>query len=306
MNGVAFTFKASPSGGTEVDIGADLDESLDNLVTALNGSADADISVATYTHYTGSNLLEIAYDTTGSGGDAYTLAASAAIPSATTLLGGAQKQHAFLSGAASIPSMTFQVEFPSVGVYSIQSGQIVNTMSLEFTRSGGASATFEVIGQKEVDYSSNQAGTPGNRTVKRFNQFNGYIKKDRAQIANITRISINFSNGAERVNTIREDAYTEGVDPTKTSLSGEITVRFADKILLNAANAGTTVRLDFGFHISYAERISMTVYNALLSTPKKQITGPGGVEMTFQFNGFALPGGAMFGAILVNDVTSYN
>jgi len=96
LNGSWVEFSASATNfataGTQADpyilqIAVDLATTLTNLATALNGSADTNLSVATYDGSSGTSLA-ISYDTNGTAGNAYTLAASSDTPSGATLSGG--------------------------------------------------------------------------------------------------------------------------------------------------------------------------------------------------------------------------
>jgi len=92
VNGVTFTFKAVSGGATEVTIGATKDITATNLANILNASANGSITVATYSAVYGGFVVNIIYDTAGTGGNAFTLANSsgtvAVTRSAATLLGG--------------------------------------------------------------------------------------------------------------------------------------------------------------------------------------------------------------------------
>ncbi len=92
LNGVVWTFKTSGASGAQTDIGANLNATLDALVTALNASSEGGLTVATYSNApTTATTLRISFDTAGAAGNAYTLAASATsngTPSASTLLKG--------------------------------------------------------------------------------------------------------------------------------------------------------------------------------------------------------------------------
>lgn len=92
LNGVTWTFVDSGANGNEVNIGATLFDTVEELATQLNASVDANISVATYEEVTdGSNeILTITYDTAGIAGNAYTLSAgtTTATVSSATLVGG--------------------------------------------------------------------------------------------------------------------------------------------------------------------------------------------------------------------------
>ncbi len=94
MNGIVYTFVASGAGTYEVNIGGSTAFTVASLRIKLNASVDPAITVATYGNETaGANQrLTVVYDALGSGGNAYTLAASLAVPSAATLTGGTSGQ----------------------------------------------------------------------------------------------------------------------------------------------------------------------------------------------------------------------
>lgn len=88
INGVVFTFIAGASTATDINIGANLVATLAEAKAVLNASTDASVDDATYDH-NGSNAITITHDTPGTGGNSFTLAASAATVSGATLSGGA-------------------------------------------------------------------------------------------------------------------------------------------------------------------------------------------------------------------------
>ena len=99
LNGVAITFKASGASGNQVNIGASLTATLVALTSFLNASANASLTVANYS--SDATKLYIEYKTTGTGGNAYTLAASAGTRSAATLSGGSGTDISSLLGLTS-------------------------------------------------------------------------------------------------------------------------------------------------------------------------------------------------------------
>ncbi len=93
LDGVVWTFRLGTATGNETNIQATADLTLAQLVSDLNASTDTTISAATYST-TGTLalttlLLRVMYDATGTEGNAYTLAASTAVPSGATLTSGA-------------------------------------------------------------------------------------------------------------------------------------------------------------------------------------------------------------------------
>ncbi len=90
LNSVVWTFKTVPVGATDLPIGISLDVTLFLAQQHLTASADPLMTVATYTTPLDglASILLIVYKTGGTAGNTYTLAASAATRSGTTLTGG--------------------------------------------------------------------------------------------------------------------------------------------------------------------------------------------------------------------------
>jgi hypothetical protein len=89
LNGVLWTFVTAITGNNQTIIGATLAVTLSQFVADLSASTNPGLTVASYApDITNENLL-ITYNTAGTVGDAYTLAASRATPSGGTLTGGA-------------------------------------------------------------------------------------------------------------------------------------------------------------------------------------------------------------------------
>jgi hypothetical protein len=91
LNSILWTFVAGTPAAFQIQIGGTCGITIAlNAVPALNNSLDPTIAAATYGASGGpaTATLTITYKTTGSAGNAYTLAASAATPSGATLTGG--------------------------------------------------------------------------------------------------------------------------------------------------------------------------------------------------------------------------
>lgn len=89
LNGVEHQFTTAASSGTGIEVKGSLPLTLDEVISVLNASVNASISVATYTE-DGTDTLTITYDVPGTVGNAYTLAASSDTPSAANLENGAE------------------------------------------------------------------------------------------------------------------------------------------------------------------------------------------------------------------------
>lgn len=304
INGTVFTFVSSSPGATEIEIGSNLPLTLDNMISVLNGSADTDVDDATYTE-DGTDTLTITHDTSGVAGNAFTIAASDAAVSSATLLGGAYV-HTFTSGGTDLPSLAIEMAHENVPAYLLSLGARVDSIQMNFQRTGGALATFAVMAQDETRYSATNAGTPTTRTYESFNQFQGSIKKDDVSLGNVVGAQFSYSNGMERVETIRNDDKVEAVDPTQVSSTGTIDVRYGDNTLIDLAIARTPMELELAYEINAGKKLAFTFHEVYLNRPKLPVSGPGGVQASFSWEGaYSTSDTASVTCVLKNDVASY-
>ena len=104
LSGIVWTFVTTITGPDQTVIAGALSVTLAQLAAGLASNASSALNVAAYAvDPAGVNLL-ISYKTAGTGGNSYTLAASAATPSGSTLAGGSGTGSA---GAASTGSLHF-------------------------------------------------------------------------------------------------------------------------------------------------------------------------------------------------------
>lgn len=138
LNGTAWTFVASGASGTQTNLKASLALTLVQLVSDLRASADA--QVVKFVFSANATTLFLAAVTPGTGGNALTVAASVATPSAGTLLGGV----APLANAADTTEDTI----------------------LTFTLPPG---TFDVVGRGlEIQAWGNVTATSATKTVRMY------------------------------------------------------------------------------------------------------------------------------------------
>jgi Phage tail tube protein len=158
--------------------------------------------------------------------------------------------HEFASGSDDLPSYTLEVGMPKVPAFFVHAGVKLNSIALEFTRSGPAAATINAIAQGETRFGTSQGGTPTSLTFNRISQFQGSIKRAGNPVGNLTGGSVTYSNNLEKIETIRDDGLIEGADPTIAALTGRIDVRFADTTLIDLAAGGTPVDLEFAYTLA--------------------------------------------------------
>jgi hypothetical protein len=316
INGTLFTFKTSPVTATEVQIGADLADTVSNLVIALNASADPNVTPATYSANLDLNTLTVTHDTIGTAGNTFTLAASSSpasngTVSSATLSGGAATgpfNHVFASGAVTLPSASVEIGMTDVNQYFMNFGAMANTLSIAMQRSGLLNATIGLVAQGErPPTGATGAGAPSELDIKRFVQAVGVIKDRGVPLGRIQSATLRYSNVLEKDESIRPDGRIGGADAGQISTGiDNLVVRFGDPRLYNIAVNKTSVEISVTWEISATEKLTITYHRMRLPKSKLPIDGPKGIMATF--NAKASRETTLLKSVtatLVNDVASY-
>ena len=229
-----------------------------------------------------------------------------AVFGAPTTTGVGPYTHEFTSGATSLPSLAVEVGLPEVPDYPLFSGVRANSIAFNFARSGEAQATVSLIGQGETAQTVSKDAAPVQDTYTRFSQFQGSIKKGGQLLGNVTSASLTYSNNLEKVETIRSDGKIDAVEPGVASLSGNISVRYADTSLMDAARTGTPIDLEFAYTIDADNQLIIQCHEVYLPKPKRSISGPSGIEASYDYQGAKdAVLGNMASVTLINDKGAY-
>jgi len=191
--------------------------------------------------------------------------------------------HVFTSGNWSLPSLSIETGLPEVPSYSMYGGCVVDKIGWQMARSGLLTANVDLIAQGETLATNSGAGTPAPVTLKRFGHFNGSLTRNGADIGNIVGADLSYANNLDRVETIRADGKIDGADPSIAALTGKIDVRFADTTLLTQAINNTECSLEFGYSLPTGERLTIDVHRVFLPRPRREIQGPQGIQMSFDW-----------------------
>jgi hypothetical protein len=307
LGGTVWTFVSGTASGNETQIQGTLIQTLDALVIDLNASADVEIAKCTYVRPTGTETLAITFDTPGPTGNAFTLAASAAVVSWPTLTGGGHS-HVWESGADDIPSYTIEIGHPKLTapVFFRHLGTVMESLTFEMGQEGPANARLQLVAQGEERFAATVDASPDAFSLRRFSQGRGFIRRGGQPLAGVTGGSLTFSNNLERVRVIREDGKIEAADPTFASAEGAMSVRFDGATLVAEAANGEPVGLEYGFSFVDGYSLRFELPRVFLPKPKYSVTGPGGVEASFDWRAaFDDAEGTMLRAHLINDVPTY-
>jgi hypothetical protein len=195
---------------------------------------------------------------------------------------------------------------PEVPRFAIYSGCMVDSLNWQMARSGLLTATASIVAQGEEIATTSAAGSPANIALKRFGHFNGAIKRNGANIGNVVSADLTYANNLDRIETIRADGKIDGADPSIAALTGNVVVRFADQTLVTQAINGEACELEFSYTLSTAENLTVTAHAVYLPRPRIEISGPQGVQATFDWQAASDPGvGRMCTVTLTNNREDY-
>lgn len=215
--------------------------------------------------------------------------------------------HVFQTGSWDLPTMAIEVGMPEVPLYSMYPGTRLNELSFTMQRSGQMTATARLIPRTEVTNPGTQAGMPANFALRRFGHANGCIHRNGVELANVVTAEFMYSNGLERTETIRCDGGDEGADPGMAGLRGRFDVRFADTMLLQQAIDGAPCEIQLSWTLPSGENLTITVHAVYLPRPRREISGPQGIQATFEWQAALAPAvGRMATFVLTNDVEHYD
>jgi hypothetical protein len=214
--------------------------------------------------------------------------------------------HEFQSGSWTLPSMSIETGMPEVPRYAMYSGCVLDQITWQMQRSGLLTATARLVAQGETVGTTTSAGTPAALELKRFGHFNGSITRNGIALGNVVSAEITYANNLDRIETIRSDGRIDGADPSIAALTGRIEVRFADQTLVTQAINGEACEMEFAYVLPSGESFTFTVHAVYLPRPRIEISGPQGVQATFDWQAARdSVVGRMCTATLVNDVETY-
>ena len=209
--------------------------------------------------------------------------------------------HSFGSGTAALPSNSIEIGYPDVPNYDLCTGVRADTLEIDFSPTGPATATFGLMGQGSARGASSSGGTPTSAAYTAFNKAQGAISRNGTALAQVTGARLTYANGMEMVRTIRADRKVEGVDPGIARATGQITARFADTTLLTQAQNNAPAEFAFSYTIDANRSLTFTLHEVYLALAKTPVEGPGGVEASFEFRAaFNATATRMMTAVLKN------
>jgi hypothetical protein len=183
------------------------------------------------------------------------------------------------------------------------SGVGIDAIDINFERTGFATATIDVIGQKDVVNSTTQSGTVQEFVENPFSNFKLDIKRDGVSLGSVVSAAMRYANNLSGQEHIRNDGYIDGLDLSQGTCSGNLTMRFDDTTMMDLATNGTPVSLEFVYKISDTLQLIFSIHEVYLPKVKAAIDGPGGIQVSFPWEASHNEAeGCMLSVTLVNDI----
>jgi hypothetical protein len=311
VGGQIFTYKAAAPAANEILIGANMAETVRNTVWALNASAVAGVAAASYSTDRTYSTIKVTHDTIGVGGNAMTIAAggtSNATVSGATLAGGSAVgpyNHVFMSAAQTLPDACIEITNPEVPASAMNYGAMGNTLAIAMQRSGGLRATVNLVCQGEAEADASVAGALTELVLELFAQAAGEITDAGVPLGEVVTANMNFSNNLEKAENIRPDGRIDGADGANCTITPSFTVRFKDRSLQQKAVNKQAVDVSLGWSKGPGKGLTMRMQAVRLPKTKRSISGPGGIQQTFNCQAYPAQGQKALVVTLVNDVDAY-
>ncbi len=223
------------------------------------------------------------------------------------------RTHTWVSGvtSASLPSATIEIQFPEVPAYYLYTGTMVQSFQLSVSRSGAPQMTLQLLAQNEAMSTTSIDTTPIAVTQTRFHKFQGHVEHNPGtgltDLGYLVSADMTYANGLATVDTVRADALVEGIDATAAKLTGSLVTRLGATTLIDYAAARTGVPLAY-VYAAGTSSLTLTARAAYLPKAKRSVSGPGGVESSYAWQGAKTATGSndeMLQVVLVNEHDSY-
>lgn len=217
--------------------------------------------------------------------------------------------HVWKSGLFALPVYTLELQTPRLD-HTRRIDQVLdlmaNTMQLQFATGGVERATFGMMAAKVNKLTESGAGTPGGAPAPgtRLLRKARTITVDGNAVARIVGGSLTYSNNLDPQTYLQNEV--QEVDEGLSTLTGSLDLRFDTDTLMDKAAAGTPVGISTAWAIDANRSLTIAANTVRLQRTGLSITGPAGIQQSFQVRGEKTPAdGAMLAVTLKNQTESY-
>lgn len=213
-----------------------------------------------------------------------------------TFVGGQDLAHGYI-----------ELGFPKMPEYVGHLGVKMESMTFPFQRDGTPQINMTLHQQGEDENATSQVTTTLPDLSRLIaSSFQGAIKMNGSAIASVQSGEVTIGNGLDPDLSIRNDGLVDGYDDGVNSIKGNFVVRDQTGAVKTAVAAQSAVELEFSYQINATQALIITLHEVKLPKPIREVSGPGGINMTYDFNGEKDTGlGKSFTIELKNQVADY-
>lgn len=214
--------------------------------------------------------------------------------------------HVFGSGTDSLPSATIEEQFPDVSpaMFNLGLGVMGNGCTFNFEPNGRAYMEMDLLASSITPEAATvTGGSEIAHLVERFTQAHVVLKRAGTALAKVVSASLQFSNSLEEVYYVGGAGLVGDLVPGLVNVGGTIVARLHPGLsatLFSDADTEATFTLEFEFAKSPHE-LALFMDLAEVGRPQIEISGPGGVQATFNWVASKSTGQPGFRATLTND-----
>ncbi len=204
---------------------------------------------------------------------------------APTTTGTTDRTHVWNSGATSLPLAAIERGLLPIGDYATFMNLRANTMEFQF-RPGEAvqNVTVGLMGSAVIADDETIDTTPTVMDYTPSVGWQGTAFNGATPIGNIIEASLTLGNNLEGIRPLNSGvAGMSASAPGLTNASGSLTVRMADRTILELARSGAPLDLRLGFNESASRSLGFQMERARLELTDVPIEGRAGIQATFSF-----------------------
>jgi hypothetical protein len=219
--------------------------------------------------------------------------------------------HVFTSGAEVLPYNALEVSVKNVGgatKYMQYLGLIGSKGTIEISRQAGyQKASIEVMGRSELKAASTGGGTPADPWAREAIAATlGKLQIGGSDAANILKVSATYDNKPTAQDFLNGTGYPSGFDlDAAATFTGSIDLRFLNTTMYDHAVAGDVLDAAMVFSQSGSRSLTLEAPALRLERSGVPISGPAGIQQSFNFRAEQSASAAMLTATLKSLVPSY-
>lgn len=215
--------------------------------------------------------------------------------------------HVFTSGKEVIPYRSMEVKL-AANLFMLYRGVFMNKLAFEL----GHAANYErftasVIGHSELKSGASAAGVPEAAwALERATRTLGVFKMDGVVAGQIMSIKAEYDNKGVPLTYVDGGEYPSGIDLNEeATFTGSIDVRFKDATYYDLAKARAAFQGEMLWNLSADRSLSILSPALQLEPAGIKVSGPGGINQTFNFRGKQTADDPMVTATLKSLVAAY-